>query len=231
MSSDIRHREVSRLEGFSDAVFGFALTLIVVSLETPKTFAELKEMTRGFLPFALMFAMVCWIWYQHNLFFRRYGMQDAWTVFLNCVLLFLVLFYVYPLRFLTLALLGGLTGMREGTYPDIEQTNGGELMTLYSIGVLLIFSVFLLLHWHAWRKRVALDLDGYEQLLLRSSSRGHAISAGIAVVSLILVVLLPHQPGWAGIIYGLMGPGHGMNGYLAGRARERMTRKDSPIST
>ena len=29
-------REVSRLEGFSDAVFGFALTLLVVSLEVPE---------------------------------------------------------------------------------------------------------------------------------------------------------------------------------------------------
>ena len=32
-----RHRDVSRLEGFSDAVFGFALTLLVVSLEVPET--------------------------------------------------------------------------------------------------------------------------------------------------------------------------------------------------
>ena len=59
----IRHREVSRLEGFSDAVFGFVLTLLVVSLETPNDFAALKTMMAGFLPFALMFAMVVWIWY------------------------------------------------------------------------------------------------------------------------------------------------------------------------
>ena len=31
-------REVSRIEGFSDAVFGFALTLLVVSLEVPDNF-------------------------------------------------------------------------------------------------------------------------------------------------------------------------------------------------
>ena len=149
----VRYREVSRLEGFSDAVFGFALTLLVVSLETPNDFAALKNMVYGFLPFALMFAMVCWIWYEHNVFFRRYGLQDPWTVFLNAVLLFVVLFYVYPLRFLTTALVGLVGGMPEGTYASFDDMDGSLLMTLYSTGVLVIFGAFLLLYRHAWQQR------------------------------------------------------------------------------
>ena len=50
-------REVSRVEGFSDAVFGFALTLLVVSLEVPAIFADLKAILSGFFPFGLMFAL------------------------------------------------------------------------------------------------------------------------------------------------------------------------------
>ena len=45
-----RHHEVTRLEGFSDAVFGFALTLLVVSLEVPNSFeagARAKERLVG----------------------------------------------------------------------------------------------------------------------------------------------------------------------------------------
>jgi uncharacterized membrane protein len=219
--SCMRHHEVSRLEAFSDAVFGFALTLLVVSLETPKSFEDLKADMLGFVPFALMFAMVCWIWYEHNLFFRRYGMQDALTVFLNSVLLFVVLFYVYPLRFLTTALVGGLMGQQN--VPDIKAADSWLLMLLYSIGVLLIFSTFVLLHLRAWRNRAAMDLSAVEALQLKYRIRSHAISAGIAVVSLLLLAVAPRQAMWAGIIYGSMGPLHGWNGYKAGQALSRLS--------
>ena len=40
-------REVSRVEGFSDAVFGFALTLLVVSLEVKEDIEGLKAKLSG----------------------------------------------------------------------------------------------------------------------------------------------------------------------------------------
>ena len=95
-----RRHEISRLEAFSDAVFAFALTLLVVALEVPKSYDELMRIINGFVPFGCCFALLVWIWYEHNLFFRRYGLQDNYTVVLNGMLLFVVLFYVYPLKFM-----------------------------------------------------------------------------------------------------------------------------------
>lgn len=214
----IRSREVSRLEGFSDSVFGFALTLLVVQLDTPMNLAALRNTAGSFVPFALTFAMVAWIWYLHNQFFRRYGLQDAYTVFLNCTLLFVVLFYVFPLKSLTLALVGPLT-MDRTTIPDIREMGHPLVMAVYSFGVILVFGTFLLLHLQAWRKRHELGLDQTELVALRYGARGHMISTGLGVVSLMLVWLIPHQTAYAGMLYGLMGPLHGWNGYSAGRAK------------
>ena len=95
-----RRHDISRLEAFSDAAFAFALTLLVVSLNVPRSYDELMTLVRGFPSFACCFALLVWIWHEHNMFFRRYGLQDSWTVFLNGLLLFVVLFYVYPLKFM-----------------------------------------------------------------------------------------------------------------------------------
>src|SRR5712691_11814267 len=107
-----RSHEISRIEGLCDAVFAFAVTLLVVSLEVPRTFAELSDALHGFVPFAICFAMLFRIWYGQFLWFRRYGLQDAPAVVLNGVLLFVVLFYVYPLKFLFTYLMNVFTGGR-----------------------------------------------------------------------------------------------------------------------
>src|SRR5438128_3811905 len=105
-----RRHEVSRLEGFSDAVFAFAVTLLVVSLEVPRTYTELVAAIRGFFPFAVCFTALVMIWREHYVFFRRYGLHDDATIWLNAALLFLVLFYVYPLKFLFTLVFDQITG-------------------------------------------------------------------------------------------------------------------------
>ena len=78
-----RSHEVTRIEALSDAVFAFAVTLLIVSLEVPETFSALLEKMQGFVSFAISFAMLFQVWYAQHIFFRRFGLQDAFTVWLN----------------------------------------------------------------------------------------------------------------------------------------------------
>src|ERR1700730_17797239 len=99
---EFRHRahEVARVEAVSDVFFGFAISLLVISLEAPKTYAQMLEMLHGFLPSAICFWLFIDIWFEHHDFFKRYALQDRMTMFLNTCLLFVILFYVYPLKYM-----------------------------------------------------------------------------------------------------------------------------------
>src|SRR5215211_8023580 len=103
--------EVSRVEALSDGVIAFAITLLVVSLELPRTFDELLVPMRGFLAFAITFAMLFHVWLVQYKFFRRYGLSDNFTIWMTALLLFVVLFYVYPLKFVWTFIANALLGL------------------------------------------------------------------------------------------------------------------------
>ncbi|MFA6955422.1 MAG: TMEM175 family protein [Thermoanaerobaculia bacterium] len=199
----LRATDVTRLEAFSDAVFAFALALLVVSVDVPKTTAELFATLRDFPAFGLTFAMLVWLWQMHVVYFRRYGLDDAFTTWLNAVLLFVILFYVYPLKFLFTELYRVFTG---GGWA-VAFGDGRALMAVYSAGFVAVFLMFALLYGHALRLRERLDLTPKELILTRATRDSHLILAMLGVVSLLL---LTGRPAWtvplSGFLYGLIGP-------------------------
>ena len=114
-------------------MFGFALTLLVVSLEVPESSSDLKQIFVGFVPFALMFALICWIWYEHYAFFRKFDAEDPLTITLNCVLLFLVLFFVYPAEVRVLERDQSADGAGR-RFRDMSDADNRMLLWVYSAG-------------------------------------------------------------------------------------------------
>ncbi len=213
-----RGGEIARIEGLSDAVFAFAVTLLVVSLEVPKTFDELSVLLRGFVPFAISFLLLMQVWHEQYRYFRRYDLQDSTSTFLNCILLFVVLFYVYPLKFLWTFLLN--TWMGHGRPPVVHLPNGtvermiephqvSQLMAIFSGGYLAVSCIFLLLFVHALRKREQLELNTIELHRTKVSIGAVLLQGFTASVSLALVLFGGERfGGWAGLVYPmLLGPG------------------------
>jgi uncharacterized membrane protein len=222
--------EVSRIEALSDAVFGFAITLLVVSLEVPQTFTELMEVMRGFAAFAISFVMLFVVWLTQYKFFRRYGLNDNFTIWINALLLFVVLFYVYPLKFLWNFLVNALLGF-SGNAPapggtpvsPIEGRQIPALLTIFGVGYAAIFLIFALLYYHAYRKREHLKLNSLEIHDTWTYVVENLLHVLIGALS--IIVTLVTRSGFGGAVYWLIGPVQYANGVLMGKRRKRLEQR------
>jgi uncharacterized membrane protein len=217
-----RAGEITRLEAFCDVVFGFAITLLVVSLEVPHSYAELMAAMRGFLPFAACFAQLVMIWRTHYKFSRRYGLEDPYTVFLNMLLLFLVLFYVYPLKFVFTLLFAQLTGTNVAENLDWHQ--GSVLMRIYAVGFASVFLLFVLMYAHAYKLRQHLGLNPIEALETRFAIQENALLAVVGVTSFFVAL---KSPEWAGWTFALIGPLLTIHGTIYGKRVRMLAEKAS----
>ena len=196
-----RSHEIARIEGFSDAVFGFAVTLLIVSLEVPRTSTELLVTMRGFGSFVVTFLILAGIWYKQFVFFRCYGLEDRFTVIMNLVLLFTVLFFTFPLKFLFGVILADppMTHLRvetaHGSVLAVLPEHRSLLFLIFGIGFAAVFGVFLLLYRHAYKKRVELDLNEFEIFETRHTMQRMILAVGIGVgyLALAAVQKLPQR--------------------------------------
>lgn len=197
----------------------------MASIEVPPDFEALKQTLRGFLPFALTFALISWIWYLHYSFFRQFGLEDRLTIVLNSVLLFVVLFFVYPLKVMANA----LVGFGGTSFTSLTDYDNRFLMVSYSSGVIAVFLVFFLLNWNAYRQRHELNLKPEDLYDVSTALRAHASSTLLGVTSVILAMTLPMKffP-LAGLIYALEGPLQGANGWIRGSRRAKALLSSTP---
>lgn len=225
-----RGHEISRIEGFSDAVFGFAITLLVVSLEVPKTSTALLEMMRGFFAFGLSFFLLFHVWFHQYKFFRRYGLQDNYVLWLNAVLLFVVLFFIYPLKFLFSFTVNQFTGISNDVHlPNgtIEQAikveHAPPLMIIYGLGFAAVFCLFALLNYHAYRKRVELELSELEVFDTCLTIQQNILNVVIGLISILIVLVSePRYAGLAGSAYFLIVPVLLIHKWMLGKRRRKL---------
>lgn len=213
----LRSTEVTRIEAISDAVFALAATFLMLNMDPPKSFAELMHDLRGIVVAAVCFASLFLLWWEHHTFFRRYGLQDPLTFVLNAVLLFVVLVYVYPLRYL-FGVVFGVGNLRE----TIRWEQMPLLMTVYGTGFGAISLLYAGLYANALRQRARLQLTAFEVLATRQCLWGNGWQALIASASIAVAWLGgPRAAPFAGFLYFGIGVARGLIGWHYGRLQSR----------
>jgi uncharacterized membrane protein len=213
-------------------VFAFAVTLLVVSLEVPRTFGELRHLMREFVPFGISFVFLLWIWHQHTRFFRRFRLDDALTHAVNGLLLFVVLFYVYPLKFLWTMLFRVFTGgPMEVKLPDgtldrvITSADSTQLFYIYGSGFMAIFLGFALLYASVYWRRAKLALDELGAFDARWAILEYLGVASVGLLSMLIASFGPRWTMWAGFSYMLIGVVKWVHGSQAGERRSSLARR------
>ncbi len=210
-----RENEITRVEAFSDGMIAFAATLLVVNLDPPRSYQELIGNLYGFVPFALSFGALFYIWVVHTTLFRKYALDDKVSIAINGLLLFTVLFYVQPLRFMSssfVSLFMNTGGPRVNSFEQLQ-----NLFIIYSCGWIVVFLLVAVLYWRAYATRDRLRLTPLEAYDAITWSR-HYVGFVLAGIFSILVALIG-----IGLRFGLAGAAYmsiGLFAWLNARNRE-----------
>ncbi len=154
----------TRLEAFSDIVFGFCLAQLALTLPAPVHFTTGRWLDIAL--FAFTFAFVSFIWWRHHVVFRDYFVADGPSIVLNFTLLAAVALMAYALQaylhgheaiapvalygavfgimFLSMGLMVG-RGLAERSGIDVKTRYNGKKMSLTftAMGIIFLVSLFL----------------------------------------------------------------------------------------
>lgn len=191
-------RGLGRFEGFSDAVFAIALTLLIVEIKVPGSpegahgYSSLMQaMTaqwREHLALILCYGVIGAYWLQHHYSGRIYVKSDHWFGALNLLFLLAIVIVPYPIRAWCFHL-----------DTQFEPTGAVTL----AIGLVLTACTWMAKWFYGLRDRRIMD-ERLAPDFLRQMTRRYGIAAVIQVVAVPVTMAAPR----AGVAIGLLCVGY-----------------------
>src|SRR5450432_719408 len=190
----VRRHQPTRLEGFIDSAFAFAVTLVVISTgHAPTSVSEMLQSLRGLPTFGACFLLIARFWASHRDWSRHYDLEDTTGVALSLLLVFLVLIYVYPLHLLFAFLFAGLSNswLMDQNIDLYDAWQLRAAYIVYGVGFVAIALVFARLFQHALKHAAEIGLDAAERVVTQMRAALWLCSAAVALFSVLLALLLP----------------------------------------
>ncbi|UZD21610.1 TMEM175 family protein [Algoriphagus halophytocola] len=199
----------SRLDNLTDAVFGIAVTLLIFNVSSPDSLQDLIVFTKTLPAFLISIGFLIVIWQEHVRFSEIYTLRGSWLIFLNSLFIALIIFYVYPLRFLTLFLTNLIFGAELSL--QISPIEIPDLMIYYGGVAFALYFVVFWFYYFALNNRESLGLSNYEVFHTKYQRLRIVIMFTVPLISILLVWLIrSYSITWAsflgGMVYGLYTP-------------------------
>lgn len=177
-------KETVRIEGFSDAVFAIAVTLLVLDLHVPEKdtikngsdlLVYIKNQWPAFLAFILSFFSIFIMWVNHHKIFKQIYSRNSAIMFANGLILFLVSAVSYPTALLA-------------RYFDGEASS--VVVALYT-GIFVFINLAYNLLWFLASRDKKLLRPGITDLAIRKIHNNYLYGLPIYVIALIFSFWIP----------------------------------------
>lgn len=178
----------SRLDNLTDAVFGIAITLLIFNLKNPNSFIDLLSFTKTLPAFLISIAFLVLIWYEHVRFSEVYSMKDTTLTIINTLFIALIIFYVYPLRFLTVFLTNFF--FQTEVEMNIHNDQVPLLMIYYGLIAAALYFLVFLFYLRASKLKLHLQLNEYEAFYTDAHKIRLLIMFVVPLFSVLLTYLL-----------------------------------------
>lgn len=184
---------MKRLDVFVDAAFAFAITMLVISIDSvPATYPELIIALQGAPAFLLSFAAIMVFWLGHKSWSERYSDDGDWAgVVLSLLLVCAVMIYVYPLKVMASAFAQWISGgwlPSEFSLRDPREMVG--IFRIYGVGFFVLAGTMALLYVRT-RTRLRHQLRGDDMLRVDVDAAIWSLLALTGLASAAWATLLP----------------------------------------
>src|SRR5438034_3245421 len=151
----LRGMEITRLETFIDAVFAFAITMLVIAAQqVPDDIKTLLAAFKNVPAFVASIIVLGIFWRGHWLWSRRYGLEDGISIVISWAMIVTILIYMYPLKaifsYMWFLLSGGRVGHTLGPHSESQVR---ALFAVFALGFTPTAVEVVLLTLRAWQLR------------------------------------------------------------------------------